>query len=251
MMQHITSYKFIPLSDLPILCDHYHRLCALLSLKGTILLSEEGINLSLAGEKNNIDLFKTKHLQDPRFNDMVFRHSKTISEPFKRLKVKIKKEIITLRNPSADPLKQRAKSLAPQILKQWLDQEKDFLLLDTRNDYEIKFGTFKNALNLNLDHFCEFPTTLERIPRHKPIVMFCTGGVRCEKAGVYLLNEGYNEVYQLQGGILNYFEQVGSEHYQGDCYVFDDRIAVNSDLEPSGTVQCQRYQDHLPNTQQP
>jgi predicted sulfurtransferase len=147
--------------------------------------------------------------------------------------VKVKKEIIPLGLPSVRPREKTGARLAPRELKRWLDEKRDMVLLDTRNDYEIDHGTFETAMSLRLDHFREFPERLAEVPaelRDKPLVMFCTGGIRCEKASVVAMAQGFREVYQLDGGILKYFEECGGEHYEGRCFVFDRRIAVGSDL---------------------
>ena len=234
----IAGYKFIPLIELENLRAQFLTYCAQGKLKGTILLSHEGINLNLAGTIAQVQAFKGMLEEDIRFADMTFRESYSITQPFKRLKVKLKKEIITLKQPDVEPAHARAPEIAPEILKQWLDEKRDITLLDTRNDYEVRFGTFTGAINLQTNNFCEFPKAIEAIERDKPIVMFCTGGIRCEKAAIYMLNQGYKNVYQLDGGILNYFAQVGGEHYDGECYVFDERISLDSRLQSTGTVQC-------------
>jgi UPF0176 protein len=152
--------------------------------------------------------------------------------------VKLKQEIITMGRPEIRPEMGRAPSISPQDFKQWLDEKKEITVLDTRNDYEVRFGTFENAKHFQLDDFGQFPEYANHISPDKPVVMFCTGGVRCEKAALHLLNEGVAEVYQLDGGILNYFSEVGGEHYQGECFVFDQRISVDDKLCETGSVQC-------------
>jgi predicted sulfurtransferase len=234
----IAGYKFITLTNLSSLQTTFMQNCQDLDLKGTILLSEEGINLSLAGSVENIITFKNQLHTDNRFSDMTFRESQSTHQPFKRLKIKIKKEIITLRRPEVQPAKKRASEISPEEFKHWLDEKRDITILDTRNDYEVKFGTFNNAIDLHIKDFCEFIKATETLSKEKPIVMFCTGGVRCEKAGLHLLNQGFPEVYQLDGGILNYFAKVGGAHYQGECFVFDERVALDSNLQRTGTVQC-------------
>lgn len=228
----IAGYQFITLTHLNDLRDDTMAMCHALEIKGTILLSEEGINLNLAGTLSAIHTFRAHLTADPRFASIDFKESYSETQPFKRLKIKLKKEIITLRQPAAKVTKNRAPTIAPATLKQWLDQKKELTLLDTRNDYEIEFGSFVGAVNLHLKHFVNFPKASEHIIKSKPVVMFCTGGIRCEKAAIYLQNQGFPEVYQLDGGILNYFAQVGGSHYQGDCFVFDDRIALNPSLQP-------------------
>ena len=227
----IAGYQFISLQGLSELRVNLLEYARTLQLKGTILLSIEGINVALAGDDTAVKAFIRFLKKDLRFSDMTFRESGSDTVPFKQMKVKIKKEIITFGEPAIRPALQRAPSISPHTFKQWLDENRDILVLDTRNSYEICFGTFARATHCKLDDFSEFPRASDNLPKTKPIVMFCTGGVRCEKAGLYLLNSGFSEVYQLEGGILNYFSEVGSAHYQGDCFVFDDRVAVSPDLK--------------------
>ena len=228
----IAGYKFVPLSDLALLRADLLAVCRELQLKGTILLSLEGINLTLAGECADVESFKNYLKNNPFFSEMSFRESYSSFVPFKKMKIKLKKEIITMRCPEIQPDKHTAPRISPKQLKEWLDEERDFLLLDTRNDYEVDFGTFSRAKHFNLNHFCKFPQEAEKLERTKPIVMFCTGGVRCEKAGAYMVEAGFPEVYQLDGGILNYFSEVGGAHYDGECFVFDERVALDSRLQP-------------------
>ncbi len=228
----IAGYKFITLDNLSELRISLLNQCDELMLKGTILLSPEGINITLAGKLADIIAFKAYLTAHASFSDMTFRESDSATQPFKRLKVKLKKEIITLRRPEICPETQRVPAISPQQFKQWLDQGRELTILDTRNDYEVELGTFVGATTLNIQDFCEFPQAVENLPADKPVVMFCTGGVRCEKAGVHLLNKGFSEVYQLNGGILNYFAMEGGAHYEGACFVFDERIALDPNLQP-------------------
>ena len=234
----IAGYKFISLHDLNELRAKFLKVTTALNLRGTILLSEEGINFSLAAAGDAIASFKSFLKQDERFADITFRESISAAQPFKFLKVKIRKEIITMRRPEVRPDQERAPSISPQQLKQWLDEKRDVTMLDTRNDYEVRFGSFENAVHFELADFNDFPEATEKLNTTKPVVMFCTGGIRCEKAAIHLQNAGFPEVYQLDGGILNYFSEVGGEHYQGECFVFDHRVSVNAQLKESGTVQC-------------
>lgn len=229
-IQYIAGYKFTALNDLDHLQNHFVECCNKLSLKGTILLSTEGININLAGAPLDITNFIDTLKLDTRFNDLHFHISYTDIPPFKRLKVKLKKEIITLRQPMVKPVEQRAPSIKPTEFKKWLDENRDITILDTRNDYEISFGTFSDAVNLGLNDFGDFATSTDKIDRNKPIVMFCTGGIRCEKAALHLLNEGFSDVFQLDGGILGYFKTVGNAHYHGGCFVFDERVALDTNL---------------------
>lgn len=226
----IAGYKFISLSDLSILKDNLESNCAGKNIKGTILLSKEGINICLAGAEKDITNFLALLANLPEFADISFKQSYSKSLPFKRFKIKIKDEIITFKRPEIDATTQRANSISPKQLKQWLDDKHDFTLLDTRNDYEIEYGTFSQATHLNLSDFSQLPDAISQLNKEKTIVMFCTGGIRCEKAALYMQEQGYKNVYQLDGGILNYFAQVGGAHYEGSCFVFDDRIAVDSEL---------------------
>lgn len=235
----ITGYKFILLSELFELQKNILDECASLALKGTILLGSEGINISLAGTEPNINIFKAYIKQDPRLADITYRESFSTTQPFQTLKIKLKNGIITFRQAGFNsPAEIRAPSIAPEIFKQWLDEKRDMTLLDTRNGYEVRFGTFKGAVNLHLENFGEFPEAAEVIERDKPIVMFCTGGIRCEKAALYMLSQGFSDVYQLDGGILNYFAKVGGAHYLDECFVFDKRISVDTNLHSTGTIQC-------------
>lgn len=234
----IAGYKFIALSNLKELQKILIERCGCFNLKGTILLSTEGININLAGLPENIALFKSFLQTDDRFSTMTFHESYSDFVPFNRLNVKIKKEIITMRTAETHPEIKRAPSITPHELKQWLDEKRDFVILDTRNAYEVKFGTFKNAINPDIDNFSGFAKTAEKLDPNKPIVMFCTGGIRCEKAALHLLDQGFQQVLQLENGILNYFKQIGNAHYEGECFVFDERVAVDANLAVTGTKQC-------------
>lgn len=240
MITHIAAYKFVELQNLTERKEQLLSTCKTLDLKGTILLSAEGINLMLAGQNPEIKQFQAILRSDAVFNDIEFKTTQTEQIPFRHMWVKLKKSIIPL-HAEVDPTKKTATYLAPQDLKQWLDEHKDLLLLDTRNNYEVAFGTFKDAHQLDIRHFVEFTEASQKLDpswKKKPVVMFCTGGIRCEKASAYFLEQGYEQVYQLQGGILNYFKECGGEHYQGDCYVFDERVALTPELKASGKMQC-------------
>ena len=235
----IASYQFVPLHGLDDLKVTFQDFCETQGLKGTILLAEEGLNLSLAGTETGVAAIQALLKADARFADMTYKTSYSETQPFKFLRVKLRKEIITMGCPEVQPELGRAPSISPKDFKQWLDEERDITVLDTRNDYEVRFGTFDKATHFHLDDFGQFPTVVDKLEKQKPIVMFCTGGVRCEKAGLHLMQEGFQEVYQLDGGILNYFSEVGGEHYHGECFVFDQRIALAPDLKTHGTLQCQ------------
>jgi UPF0176 protein len=242
----IAAYKFVTFNDTVERRADFQAICHDLDLKGTILLTPEGINLFLAGTRNNIDNFLGWLRQDARFADIEVKESLSNEQPFNRMLVKLKKEIITMRLPLIQPELGRAPVVKAVDLKRWLDQGHDdagkpVVMVDTRNAFEVDVGTFENTIDYRIHKFSEFP---EVIARHKPeldgktVVTFCTGGIRCEKAAIHMQNIGYDSVYQLEGGILKYFEEVGGAHYQGDCFVFDHRTALNPELEATPTVQC-------------
>lgn len=235
----IAGYKFIELEHLETLRAALQTQCETLALKGTILLSPEGINISLAGTRQAVTEFKSVLAHDERFVDMRFHHTYSSTQPFQVLKVKLKNEIITMRQGDIAPLNgNRAPDISPAELKRWLDEKRDITLLDTRNDYEYRFGSFIGAVNLHIHHFGELPEAVRDLDKNKPLVMFCTGGIRCEKAAIYMSNQGFSEVYQLDGGILGYFAQTGGAHYEGECFVFDERVALDAYLNYNGTKQC-------------
>ncbi len=174
--------------------------------------------------------------------------SETDHQPFRRMLVRIKKEIIAFGVEGIDPARRTSPKLSAQELKRWLDEGRPVTLLDTRNDYEVKLGTFRNALPIGIDQFRDFPAAVSRLApemKEQPIVMFCTGGIRCEKAGPYMEREGFKSIYQLDGGILKYFEEVGGAHYDGECFVFDQRVGLDPSLQETESQQCFRCQTPL------
>lgn len=241
MISNINTYKFIPLDNLAELREELLAITQSLELKGTILLSPEGINVNLAGPPKSINTFISCFRQKPGFDDCHFKLSESDTIPFKKLLVKIKKEIITFHAPDIKPHEYTSPRISPSELKTWYEQGEDFVVLDTRNDFEVNFGTFKNAIHFNIKNFTEFQASIKQLDptlKNKPIVTFCTGGVRCEKAAPLMEQEGFTEVYQLDGGILNYFEQCGDAFYKGDCFVFDERVALNAQNQPSSMQRC-------------
>lgn len=240
----LSAYKFTPFSneELPPLRE---RLLALsrdkLGLRGTILLSTEGINLFVAGSREATAAFLAELRTVRGLEDLTPKVSESDEKPFNRMLVKIKKEIIAFGVDGIDPARAPAPRLDPRTLKQWLDEGRHVTLVDTRNDYEVKLGTFKNALVPHIDHFRDFPAALAKLPvelKASPVVTFCTGGIRCEKAAPLLVREGFADVYQLDGGILKYFELCGGAHYEGECFVFDRRVGVGTDLRETASVLC-------------
>jgi len=251
----ISNYKFVslPEAELLELRAYLKEQTVELGLKGTILLSTEGINQFLAGTREAIDAYKKIMEANPYFGELSYKESLSAEQPFTRMLVRLKKEIISMGCPEIQPEVEAAPHLDPQELKRWYDENKDMVILDTRNDYEIRLGTFENAVDLNIKSFRDFPEIIKTLPeamKNKPVVTFCTGGVRCEKAAQLLINNGFKEVYQLEGGILNYFEQCGGEHYQGECFVFDKRVAVDSKLAETKTVQCYACRNPLNHEEQ-
>jgi UPF0176 protein len=237
----ISAYRFVGLDDLPVLRERVLAQCDALALKGTILLAPEGINLFLAAPRAAIDAFMAWLREDPRFAGLQTKESFSDDVPFKRMRVRLKKEIITLRQPTIRPEGGRAPAVDAATLKRWLDQGHDddgreVVLLDTRNAYETDIGLFPQAVDYRIASFTELPAALAADqPRYdgKTVVSYCTGGIRCEKAALHMQDIGMQNVYQLEGGILKYFEEAGGAHWQGGCFVFDERGAVDKDLAPS------------------
>lgn len=237
----ISTYKFVTLDDREALRDRIQQQCNALSLKGTILLAPEGINIFLAGEAPPIHGFLEWLRQDARFADIVAKESWSGGAPFKKMRVRLKKEIITMKVPDIRPEDHRAETVSPVRLRDWLDrghddQGREIVMVDTRNVFEVEAGTFVNALDFGIERFSQYP---EAIAAHrndfagKAVVTFCTGGIRCEKAVLYMNRIGMDNVYQLDGGILKYFEEAGGSHWTGNCVVFDDRNELDPALRPA------------------
>jgi UPF0176 protein len=244
----ISGYKFTNLTKLPAWVELFQLQSEKFALLGTILLSTEGWNIALAGEKHHIEQWCEWYNSLPEARETLFKYSYSDNIPFKKLIVKIKNEIIRMNQTDIEPQQTTGKYLPPQKFKDWLDQGKPIIILDTRNDYEVWFGHFKNAIHFDMQHFTQFPERIGTLttPTNQPIVTYCTGGIRCEKATSLMLQAGFTEVYQLQGGILNYFQQCGGQHYEGECFVFDERISLDSNLAPTTTTQCSQCQRPLP-----
>jgi UPF0176 protein len=237
----IAAYKFVPLSELKALRARLFSLCKDWGLKGTILLSTEGINLFVAGAPEKVELLLAELRTLPGLADFAVKVSASEQQPFNRMLVRIKKEIIAFGVEGIEPGSRTSPKLAAATLRQWLDEGRPVTLLDTRNDYEVKLGTFKNALTIGIESFRDFPTAVRKLPaemKEQPIVMFCTGGIRCEKAGPFMEREGFKSIFQLEGGILKYFEECGGAHYEGECFVFDQRVGVDPSLAETGSTQC-------------
>jgi UPF0176 protein len=234
----IAFYRFVEIHDPSSLRETLLSLCKELGLRGTILLATEGVNAMLAGEDTSIITFLTYLEADERFKSMLIKRSYSPTQPFKRLLVKVKNEILALREPRVNPTKLTGKYIKPQELREWFEKGEDFILLDTRNDFEVQRGTFKDAINPKTSSFGQFPkfvqNNLENL-KNKKVVTFCTGGIRCEKATNLMLQAGLENVYQLEGGILEYFSQTDGKYFEGSCFVFDERVALNHALKPANS----------------
>jgi len=237
----ISAYAFAQLGQLKVLQAALRTRCAEAGMRGTILLSPEGINVFVAAAPGACDELLTYLRTIPGLADLSPKISQSHHQPFNRMLVKIKKEIIAFGFSGIDPGRSPAPRVSPKTLKEWLDQRRPVTLLDIRNAYEVKLGTFRGARTLDLTHFREFPMAVASLPGHlkdEPIVTFCTGGIRCEKAAPFLQGASFAQVFQLDGGILRYFEECGGEHFEGDCFVFDKRVALDSCLRETGAALC-------------
>jgi UPF0176 protein len=233
----ISAYRFVALSDCELLRPLLAQRAESLDLKGTVLLASEGINLFLAGAASSIQTWLDALRLDPRFAGLEAKESWSPAQPFKRLKVKVKREIIRM-DWTMPATQARAPAVDALTLKRWLDQGHDdagrpLKLLDTRNAFEVDEGAFEAAVDWRIDKFTEFPAALaahrDELAGHT-VVSYCTGGIRCEKAALLLQGHVQGPVYQLEGGILKYFELAGGAHYRGDCFVFDERRGLGPDL---------------------
>jgi len=224
-------YHFTELPDYEMMRIPLKEFCDTHQLKGTILLAKEGINSTIAGSREAINAVLAYLRNDPRLQSLEHKESYCQGIPFQRMKVRLKKEIVTLGVPDIDPRYRVGTYIDPQDWNE-LITDPDVIVIDTRNNYEVEFGTFKNAVNPNLETFGEFPDYVQEQlnpEKHQKIAMFCTGGIRCEKASAYMLSQGFSEVYHLKGGILKYIEEVPKEEsiWEGECFVFDDRISID------------------------
>jgi UPF0176 protein len=245
MITNLAAYRFVPIHDPDALVADVRAWAEAGELRGTVLVAEEGINVFLAGTQIAIDAFLEALRRDTRFADIETKTSVSADMPFARLKVKRKREIIAFRRDDTAPLQRRAPAVAPEDLARWLAQGHDdagkrVVLLDTRNREEVGHGTFANALTLPIDNFTELPDALA--PHRDAlgdatVVSFCTGGIRCEKAALWMHDTGMHNVLQLEGGILGYFERVGGFAYEGACFVFDERVALTPALEPIARIE--------------
>jgi UPF0176 protein len=236
----ISGYKFVVLEQPQMLQRSLHAGALALALRGTIVLAHEGINLFLAGAPQDIETFLLQQLRgDERFADFQATRTGSATQPFRKLRVKVKREIIRMNRPAIQPGHERAPAVDPAKAKRWLDQGHDdegrpLVLLDTRNGFEVDHGSFSGAVDWRLRSFSEFPQALAAHRadlQGKAVLSFCTGGIRCEKAALHMRESGLEHVWQLDGGILKYLQETGGAHFEGSCFVFDQRETLDARLE--------------------
>lgn len=235
-------YQFAKLPDYKEMRQKLFDLCAPLGIKGTLLVAEEGINGTVCGSREGIDTLKAFLDSDGRFNNLEYKESFSDKQRFYRLKVRLKKEIVTLGVEGVSPTKKVGQYVEPEDWNK-LISDPEVVVIDTRNDYEYNIGTFKGAINPNTDTFREFPAFAKQFlnpEKHKHVAMFCTGGIRCEKSTAYMLEEGFENVYHLKGGILKYIELIPEDEslWEGECFVFDQRVAVAHGLKQGTYTSC-------------
>ena len=237
----IAGYKFERLDGLDTLIPEFQNKCDELELKGSVYLSPRGINFSISGTEANIEKYIEFMENDSRFLNIPLKRTYSETQPFRRMKVRLKKEIISLGRDDIDPRKLTGEYVTPQELLSMYENNEDVVVLDTRNEYETRVGLFENAVDLQLDTFRDFPKAIEQLPeeyKQKQIVMYCTGGIRCEKASAVMLKAGFTDVKQLEGGVLDYFKETGGKYWNGDCFVFDERVALDTDLNETEYIYC-------------
>jgi len=237
----IAGYKFEQLDSLDTLIPEFQNKCDELELKGSVYLSPRGINFSLSGTEANIEKYIEFMENDSRFLNIPLKRTYSETQPFRKMKVRLKKEIISLGRDDIDPRELTGEYVTPQELLSMYENNEDVIVLDTRNEYETRVGLFENAVDLQLDTFRDFPKAIEQLPeeyKEKQIVMYCTGGIRCEKASAVMLKAGFTDVKQLEGGVLDYFKETGGKYWNGDCFVFDERVALDTDLNETEYIYC-------------
>jgi len=237
----VAGYKFEPLENLDSLIPEFQNKCDELGLKGSVYLSPNGINFSIAGTEKNIDTYIEFMEEDSRFRDIPLKKTFSETQPFRRMKVRLKKEIISLGRDDINPRELTGDYISPRELFEMYETKEDVIVLDTRNEYETRVGLFENAVDLQLDTFRDFPSAIETLPeeyKDKKIVMYCTGGIRCEKASAVMMKAGFSDVKQLEGGVLDYFKETGGAYWNGDCFVFDERVALDKELKETEYIYC-------------
>ena len=237
-----TFYRFITLKKLKVIKKNLEKSINKKLLLGTILLAPEGINGTISGTKKNLDLFILLIKHNLKIRKLSVKKSSNQVIPFYRMKIRIKKEIVTIGDRTIKPEIKTGKYISPENWNKIINNKK-YLVIDTRNNYEVDIGTFKNSINPKLKSFRDFPNYIKnlKIDKNKPVAMFCTGGIRCEKASSYLLNNGYKNIFQLKGGILHYLEVIKNKKknlWNGECFIFDNRVALDKNLEKGSYDQC-------------
>ena len=237
-------YKFVEISDLLSLQDNLYNICEENNIMGTILIADEGINGTISGKHNEIKETISSLTSDDRFSNIEIKYSSTDKQPFHRMKVRLKKEIVTIGLPEINPNKKVGRYVKPEDWNE-LISDPNVVVIDTRNKYETKIGSFHNAVDPETSSFREFPDWVKKFKnsednKNKKIAMFCTGGIRCEKASSLMKEEGFKDVYHLQGGILKYLEKVDKENslWNGECFVFDQRVCLTDELEVGSYKMC-------------
>lgn len=221
----ISFYKYAVLENPKQLRDQLRRYCQQNAILGRILIGKEGLNGAVSGKKEQIELFKPFLKQNPLLTDLTFREQETENNSYHKLVVKVRNEICAF-GAEVNVIKNKGKHLPPQQLKEWYEKNEDFVIVDARNDYEFDVGRFRNAVKLPIKNFREFPPAAKKLEslKDKKIVLYCTGGIRCEKASAYLKEQGFSEVFQVEGGIINYVHQCPNTYWEGGLFVFDDRL---------------------------
>lgn len=240
--ENLAFYRFVPIEDCEAARGWLEQIAEEAELRGTLIVASEGINAMLSGKPEQCRRFESRLRNDERFEDIWIKRSNSQALPFGRLDVKVKEEIVTMR-AEYEGAEQTAEHLAPETFRNWLRGGEDMVVIDTRNDFEFRMGSFKGALNPDTTAFHEFPDYVRERAEElasKKVVMFCTGGIRCEKATSWMKSVGLENVYQLEGGVLNYFEKVedADEDWEGELFVFDQRVGVNTRLEETDARLC-------------
>ncbi len=266
-ISNIAGYQFTAINDVTDVFQHVQNICGKTHIKGNIFISPEGINLGLAGSRVDIEYFLTQLDSLCGLNDLLLNTTYSDYIPFKRLLIKIRNELVPTKPLPADhpssssskPLlknldisENKAQYITNDTLKDWLDQNKDITLLDMRNTFEVDLGSFENATHLNIRNFrdiIQLESKINELPKDKPIVTFCTGGIRCEKGANILAQNGFDQVFQLEGGIIKYLEKYKNKHWRGECFVFDDRVCLDTNLNPSNTKICRHCQIVISDTE--
>ena len=238
MIHNLAFYRFVPIADPQREAQRFEAACRRSGLRGTVLVAPEGVNAMVAGPADGADLFLDWLRADVRFADVSIKVSRSHEIPFRKLGVKVKPEIVTMRMADVDVCRATAARVAPEVLRDWLRRGEDVVLIDTRNDFEFAHGSFRGAINPGTASFGEFPGWVDaqdEALRHRKVVMFCTGGIRCEKATSWMLGRGFADLHQLDGGILAYFERIedAERDWRGDLFVFDERELLDTRLRPA------------------